>query len=133
MNEDLTSWDDLIKSVQPLTKRQLNKVKKPLAPRLKVRRKITPEPSYALDLHGLTLEQAYNQLKTFIIRHQTLGSLKVTVVTGKGLTHTGAIKKEIELWLDTSFFKDKIRTYVWKNDGGALDITLKRIKKCQNK
>ena len=127
---DLSLWEELKKTIVPLAKRGINAIAhKELPPRLRVRRVPAPEISYTLNLHGMTVAESYDAVKKFLVRHQNLGSKKVTVITGKGLKRVGAIKKEIILWFDTPVFKDKIASYSWKNDGGALDIVLKRIKK----
>lgn len=127
---DLSLWEELKKTIVPLDKRGISTIAyKELPPRLRVRRVPAPEISYILNLHGMTVAESYDAVKKFLIRHQNLGSKKVTVITGKGLKRVGAIKKEIILWFDTPVFKDKIASYSWKNDGGALDIVLKRIKK----
>ena len=83
-----------------------------------------------LDLHGLTVEEAYQTLCRFITVHIKEGSKKITVITGKGSPKKeGLIHHEIQNWLDTSFFLDKIREVRWLNGGGALEISLKRKKK----
>lgn len=130
MNEDEAVWHELAKTIRPLsTKKQVESFKASLPPRLRVRRAPAAELSYILDLHGLTLEGAYTALKHFLNQHQNRRSRQVTVITGKGLLSPGAIKNEIELWLDTPVFQEVIKSYSWKNDGGALDIQLKKRKK----
>lgn len=127
---DFSLWDEIKKTIIPLTgKGVVDLFHKEVPPRLRVRRAPTKEISYTLNLHGFTVSDSYDMVKKFITRHQSLGSKKVTIITGKGLKRVGAIKKEIVLWFDTPVFKDKIASYSWKNDGGALDIVLKRIKK----
>lgn len=127
---DFSLWEEIKKTITPLTgKRVARLFHKEVPQRLRVRRIPAPELSYTLNLHGLTVADSYEAVKKFIIRHQNLGSKKITIITGKGLKRVGAIKKEIVLWFDTPVFKDKIASYSWKNDGGALDIVLKRIKK----
>ena len=127
---DFSLWDEIKKTIKPLTgKGIVHLFHKEVPPRLRVRRIPAPEISYSLNLHGMTVANSYEAVKKFIIRHQSLGSKKITIITGKGLKRVGAIKKEIVLWFDTPVFKDKIASYTWKNDGGALDVVLKRIKK----
>ena len=125
---DFSLWEELKKTIIPLKGMKFF-THKDLPPRLNVRRAPPQDISYVLNLHGFTVTQSYDMVKKFITRHQNLGSRKVTIITGKGLKRVGAIKQEIVLWFDTPIFKDKIASFTWKNDGGALDIILKRIKK----
>lgn len=128
--DDISSWEELKSSVNPLkNKRKTDIVEIPLPPKLRITTRLVPELSFTLDLHGLQVAEAYEALKKFILRHQKKGSLHVMVITGKGLKTSGLIKSEIMNWLDTDFFTDKVRLAKWKNDGGALELTLKRIKK----
>ena len=83
-----------------------------------------------LDLHGLSVEDAYQTLRRFFMVHQREGSRLITIVTGKGSpAKEGLIHREIQNWLDTPFFKSKINEVRWLNGGGALEIRLKRNKK----
>ena len=128
--DDLSLWHELKKTITPLAGKGVHWLaKKDIPPRLRVRRISTPILSYALNLHGYTIAEAYEATKKFFIHHQNMGSKKITIITGKGLKQIGAIKKEIPLWFETPFFREKIISFSWKNDGGALDIILKRIKK----
>lgn len=127
---DLSLWEELKKTITPLSGKGIAHLfHKEIPKRLRVRRMPAPVISYTLNLHGYTVADSYEMVKKFVVRHQTLGSKKITIITGKGLKRVGAIKKEIILWFDTPIFKDKIASYSWKNDGGALDVVLKRIKK----
>ena len=128
--DDLSLWNELKKTVVPLSGRGVRcLVKKDIPPRLRIRRISAPILSYSLNLHGYTVAEAYEAAKRFISRHQQIGSKKITIITGKGLKQIGAIKKEIPLWFETPFFKEKIVSFSWKNDGGAMDVILKRVKK----
>lgn len=130
MNEDEALWQEFAKTIRPLSgEKQAKNFKASLPPRLRVRRASAVELPYILDLHGFTLENAYTALKHFLNQHQNRQSKQVTVITGKGLLTPGAIKSEIELWLDTPVFQEIIKSYSWKNDGGALNIQLKKRKK----
>lgn len=128
--DDFSSWEELKSSVNPLkTKRKKDSLETPLPPKLRISVRPAPELLPILDLHGFEIAAAYEALKKFLTRHQKKGTLHVTIITGKGIKTKGLIKSEIINWLDTSIFKDKVRTAIWKNDGGALNLTLKRIKK----
>ncbi len=126
--QDILFWTDLIKSVTPLKGKE--KMARPSFPkRLTVISKKETELKKELDLHGLTIQEAYETTKRFLRFHQKRGSLKVHVITGKGFNSPGLIKKEIEFWLETPDFRGLISSYEWKNGGGSLLIMLKRIKK----
>ena len=83
-----------------------------------------------LDLHGLTVEDAYQTLRRFFMVHLRENSKVITIITGKGSPEKeGLIHHEIQNWLDTPFFKQNINEIRWLNGGGALEIRLKRNKK----
>ncbi len=125
---DFELWEKLKQTVQPL--RQSAATQKPkLPPRLRVNKNEVIELIDTLDLHGLTIQQAFDILKHFLIVHERAGSRSITVITGKGLNSVGKIKSEFMLWMDTPFFKEKIRDIKWMNDGGAVTLVLRRKKK----
>lgn len=121
-------WQQFIRSVKPLANRA-DERKKEIPPRLHA--VAVPERTllYDLDLHGFTIEEAYQCLKRFFVTHEKAGSRRIRVITGKGLRGEGKIKNEIMLWLETPFFRKSIRETRWLNDGGVLEILLKRNKK----
>lgn len=49
-----------------------------------------------LDLHGMTIQTAFNKTRNFIERHFDIGSKIVTVVTGK----SGKIAEEFPHWIN---------------------------------
>ena len=49
-----------------------------------------------LDLHGLTLQQAFTAVQNFILQHQENGSKVITIITGK----KGRIKNELPIWCE---------------------------------
>jgi DNA-nicking Smr family endonuclease len=51
--------------------------------------------STRLDLHGITVNEAYHAVAEFVEQHQLLKTKKVIVVTGK----SGIISKEFKSWL----------------------------------
>lgn len=125
---DIDAWNCFIQTIKPLkgkTERYVDSV----PPRLIVRKAPPKTLLYELDLHGLTIEEAYQTVKRFFALHWQNESREITIITGKGLKGTGKIKNEIMLWLETPVFKDKIRETQWLNDGGVIRITLKRKKK----
>jgi DNA-nicking Smr family endonuclease len=49
---------------------------------------------YSLDLHGLTIQQAFNATRQFLEEHNINGSRSAVIVTGKG----GKISDELPAW-----------------------------------
>ena len=80
---DISLWESIKATLSPLTKKG-NKEPSPLPPRLRVRRAPERELLPTLDLHGLTVEQAYQSLRRFIMLHIRANTKLITVITGKG-------------------------------------------------
>ncbi len=128
-SDDLSLWEAIKKTLSPLTK---NKAREPVSmpPKLRVRRAPERELLYTLDLHGLTVEEAYQALRRFIMIHIRQNTKIITIITGKGSPQKeGLIHREIAGWLETPFFTEKINQTRWLNGGGAIEIMLKRKKK----
>lgn len=126
---DISLWESIKRTLRPLSNNRAAEPH-PLPKRLKVH--AVPERilKMTLDLHGLTVEEAYQTLRRFLMVHQRENSKVITIITGKGSpAKEGLIHREIQNWLDTPFFKDKINEIRWLNGGGALEIRLKRNKK----
>jgi DNA-nicking Smr family endonuclease len=49
-----------------------------------------------LDLHGMTIQTAFNKTRQFVQRHYDIGSKLITVITGK----SGKIADEFPYWLN---------------------------------
>ncbi len=127
---DLSLWDSLKEKVCPLTTRgRKNLFFKPLPSRLRVRASTRTTLINVLDLHGMTIEEAYQVFHQFLVTHQEYGSRIVKVITGRGLHGESKIKKEMPYWLQNPKYATGIRRVVWTSDGGALTIELKRKKK----
>ncbi|MBQ4471685.1 MAG: Smr/MutS family protein [Alphaproteobacteria bacterium] len=123
--EDINLWDELKKSVQPFNS---DKIGGELPPRLKVRRAPLKPVTYCLDLHRMTVEEAYRKTLQFIEKHYKIGSKKIQIITGKGREGKGLIHSEFMGWLDTKTLKQYIREAKWTNDEGAVDLWLKKSK-----
>jgi len=68
-----------------------------------------------IDLHGLTLTQAYELvLNTMINKHHK----QITVITGA----SGEIKRQFEFWLDNPTFKPLYKRHSILNNGSYLII-----------
>lgn len=118
---DIEIWNNIKSKTIPLNK---NIVISTIRPSLKsIHKTFLP---YILDLHGYTVHEAYNSLINFIDKHLIYKTKYITVITGKGnINKEGLIHKEIENWLNTNTFNQKIKTFEWINGNGALKIFLK--------
>ena len=85
-----------------------------------------------LDLHGKTLEVAFNAFSTFINKNYDSENRNLLVVTGKGNPekNTGVIRKNFPHWLNSDNVRDKILYVKQANiaDGGdgAFYILLRK-------
>ena len=123
--EDNVLWDQLKKSGQPLN---VGMIRNELPPKLKVHRAPLKPVVYCLDLHQLTVQEAYQKTVQFIEKHYKIGTKKIQIITGKGRTGKGLIHGEFMGWLDTKRLKQYIREAKWTNDEGAVDLWLKKSK-----
>lgn len=85
-----------------------------------------------LDLHGYTVQEAFETFVNFIDTHVDQEISKVTVITGKGRSGQGQIRKEFLQWVKRADMQKKIISIepVCPIDPGAFLIYLKRNKKC---
>lgn len=85
-----------------------------------------------IDLHGLTLEQAYNQSMSFLHARHAQGARVVLITHGKGkgyghLNDMGIIKSQIHQWLMGHTQVLAFHTALPKHGGaGALYVLLKK-------
>lgn len=85
-----------------------------------------------VDLHGMTQDEAYSLLYSFLARAHARGARYVLVITGKGSSSggDGVLKRSVPGWLATPTF----RPFVSSHDhaarghggGGALYVRLRR-------
>ena len=85
-----------------------------------------------VDLHGMTQDEAYTLLYTFLSRAHSRGARYVLVITGKGSSSggDGILRRMVPGWLSTPTF----RPFVSSHDhaarghggGGALYVRLRR-------
>ena len=125
MVSDYEFWNILTSTVMPM---KANKVKKETK-KLKVNSNKIPKiyPT-VLDLHGKTIQEAYNSTLNFIQKHKTLDTRYILIITGKARDYSGLIRREFDKWLDTEKFKINILEYEWVNGNGAIRLKLKRNK-----
>jgi len=124
-SEDLTVWEELKKSISSV---DFGRKTEDLPPRLKVKKSPQKHLSDILDLHKMTLEEAYQQTLVFIKKHYQIGSKRIQIITGKGREGKGLIHNEFMGWLETCTLKRYIREAKWTNDNGAVELWLKKNK-----
>jgi len=98
------------------------------------------EPQAILDLHGLTVDEAYSKVHHFIISCYNQHKRTVLIITGKGLEHKeqdmfapkGSLKQIVPEWLKESELKNMILSFIHPSPklggSGALYILLRRKK-----
>ena len=115
-------WEEVKKTVKPVKR----KVMRDLPKRLRVVRSAPKTPKTILDLHGLTVQEAFETSQKFIARARRAGLKEITIITGRGTTGKALIKNEFEGWLENPKLSPHIRAHQWQNRGGAVKIALKK-------
>ena len=91
------------------------------------------EPDGIIDLHGFKLQEAKIILKNYVFQAFNNNKRNILIITGKGLNKTGALKKEVPIWLNEREIKKILISYedAPKSFGGegALIIRLKNKQK----
>ena len=129
-DEDKALWEAYTKTVTPLNNAsRLKNFGRKLIKTLSFKRKA--EVPNVLDLHGFTLQEAYDLFNRFLNYHYANNTPRIVVITGKGKDGKGLLKNEFPKWLENATLKDKIQDIKRPllNDGGAFELTLKKRKK----
>lgn len=104
-------WNNVTQSVTPLGA--------PKKPGFDVPLQIlNPMPSWLLDLHGFTVQEAFTTVKVFIEEAYYSSVRRVTVITGK----SGAICREFPEWID----RYPVHSYELLAGGGSYRVFLKK-------
>ena len=69
-----------------------------------------------IDLHGMTVQGAFDHCRRLLTYHEMNGDKKVIVITGK----SGQIRKEFPNWLDTWKYTGKVADH-----DGSFTVFLK--------
>lgn len=85
---------------------------------------------YRLDLHGSTLQQSYNKIKSLFERADLNNYKCLLIITGKGIHSTDkTIKNSISDWFKEPFFSNRIIKYIdaslTHGGSGAIYVLLK--------
>lgn len=91
------------------------------------------QSSKSIDLHGLTKDEAFTSLKTFLINSYNNNAKKILVITGKGNPNNPeTIKILTPRWLEYTELKNYITDYgpapIKYGGNGALEIIIKKKK-----
>jgi DNA-nicking Smr family endonuclease len=154
-DQDHEDWQQYSKSVKRLKRPDRLTNKKPLRTKIKIdpntlEAKYIPTLHFraskksknhvhfqaCLDLHGMTQDQAYEKLVSFIAQSQAQHFRCVLIITGKGRAHTtlwwenlGILKDLVPRWLNEDPNRAHVATYqhACPQDGGegALYVFLK--------
>jgi DNA-nicking Smr family endonuclease len=87
-----------------------------------------------VDLHGMTQDEAYSLLYSFLHRAHAGGVRYVLVITGKGSSSggDGVLKRAVPAWLSTPAFRPLVSShdYAARHHGGAgaLYVRLRRTR-----
>lgn len=154
--EDQRLWDQFVSGIKPLspahgTRRLGNQVAMPSeTPRIEVivGTKPLPKPPSArdlknvhihgrLDLHGMSQDQAYSRIISFIERAHRTQKRCVLIITGKGLGESnhwweerGVLKQQVPRWLMEDPLRSLITTFTnarpEHGGAGAIYVFLRR-------
>ena len=119
---DENLWEEIKSSVKPVKRR----VKRDIPKRLRVVRGTIKPQRTLLDLHGQTVQQAFESTNAFITRSRSSNLKEIIIVTGRGTTGRALIKNEFEGWLNNPNIMSHIQGYQWQNRGGAVKIKLRK-------
>ncbi|MEL7108937.1 MAG: Smr/MutS family protein [Pseudomonadota bacterium] len=88
------------------------------------------EISASFDLHGHTRESAFQVLPAFLVQEQAKGSQCVIVITGKGKSGEGVLRRAFMNWLDLPEARNLVNGYAPAHakhgGGGAWYVFLRR-------
>lgn len=112
--DDLKVWEYVTRNVT-----KLNEPRKPVIP---------TEQNYSqlittLDLHGYTLQEAFDTVISYLDLCYTYNVKSVTIITGKG-KGDATIRREFPHWLEHPVIVDKVSEYQELNQG-AFRIKIK--------
>ena len=94
---------------------------------LKKNKRIIPEG--VIDLHGYRLHTAKKILHNYIINAYEKKIRNILIITGKGQNNTGALKREVPLWLNDKTLLDLLINFeTAPNKFGGEGALLVRIK-----
>lgn len=83
-----------------------------------------------IDLHGMTLAQAYGAVQVFLAESYASGVRRVEIVTGKGSGESGSLRYEVPRWLEVQPWASRISSVspapTRQGGVGALRVVFKK-------
>lgn len=115
--EERRLWLVVTKGVKPLAS-------SPVSPYEYPSTKLVVAPRYdnfdpVLDLHGLTIQEAYQRVHDHIYSAKQNKTRKLVIITGK----SGPINQELTRWIEN---RSEISSIKAMNGGGAWEVCLKK-------
>lgn len=114
---DKDLWSQVTKGVTPLGQASVGPVAGHQFAKVSTPRAVEYDPR--VDLHGLTIQEAYIVVQDHIANGALLGYKKLSVISGK----SGQINIEMPSWAERH---PAVRSVESKNGGGAWEICLKK-------
>lgn len=85
-----------------------------------------------LDLHGMTQARAHRALQAFLHRASADGMTFVLVITGKGTTGEGVLRRQVPEWLSLPEFRSLVvgfeEAHIGHGGTGALYVRVRRMR-----
>lgn len=118
--KDINLWLEYIKEVSPLDRSTLSET---IIPSKKI--SINPRPALGntLDLHGFTLNEAFDKLELFLQEHYYNRNRNVKIITGA----SGDIKQYFPHWLDNPRLRRYVSSYNNINSG-SFAVKVRKIR-----
>lgn len=88
-------------------------------PKLRAR-KLEQDRIFTHDLHGFTLDEAYQYVKKLIADSQEYGIQELRIITGK----SGRMAREFPSWMSTHHFREYVRGVSLEQGGGSYLVYL---------
>ncbi len=134
--DDDAEWQAAIQTIRRLSVRNARyqtELKKPTQSRLlSMRADAHYTISQRLDLHGLTVDEAFTTVAAFIRMAYRFQWRSVEIITGRGNAEhgTGALRRELPFWLENLNLSPYISKVEVKDSsrGGAFTVMLRRSK-----
>lgn len=115
--EERNLWANVTKTVRPLGHPPVGLVQGQNGIKVTQTRPVSFNP--CMDLHGLTVQEAFLAVRDHIEKGALLGYKRLTLISGK----SGQINLELPRWVESN---PLVRSVESKNGGGAWEVWLKR-------
>lgn len=115
-NTDKQDWLQAINGVQPLEQKQTPSMKDKPVYTTPLREVLT------YDLHGMTVQQAFDHTIKLVQRAYEYGIPQFTIITGK----SGQIRQEFESWIDNPVIGKFVRFVRPLPNGGSFYVYLRK-------